>query len=166
MIHVLPHARESKATYVKLPKKSAKPKKKRVTGKPKAPRKPKVPKTRCSNTMSESAFWSFIRSCLRQKSRRWKPIYQALEAARRPSKSTNKRLKWEFICEVCKDWFAQANIQADHRIPCGSLRSGKDLEGFVERLFVEKDGFRIVCKECHQEITNEQRRMADDNAQS
>ena len=34
----------------------------------------RVNKTRNSGTLSESAFWSFIRSALRQKSRWWKPI--------------------------------------------------------------------------------------------
>jgi len=31
-------------------------------------------KPRCNGTMTQSAFWSFIRSALRQKSRFWKPI--------------------------------------------------------------------------------------------
>ena len=36
--------------------------------------KPKAIKPRNAGTMTESAFWSFIRSALRQKSRWWKPI--------------------------------------------------------------------------------------------
>lgn len=161
MIHVLPHPRESKATYVKLPKKSMKSKKKRVTGKPKAPKKPKVPKTRCSNTMSESAFWSFIRSCLRQKSRRWKPIYDCLNAAKRPSKSENKRLKNEFQCAKCGCWFSQKEVTVDHVIPAGSLKSGKDLEGFVARLFCEMPNLQVLCLVDHQEKTNAERISTD-----
>ena len=117
--------------------------------------KTRVPKTRGSNTLTESAFWSMIRSALRQKSRWWKPISDAKLKARRNNKSANKRLKYEYQCAICKDWFPDKNIEVDHLIPAGSLRSGDDLKGFVERLFCEKDGLRVLCKPCHKIITKE-----------
>ena len=40
-------------------------------------KKPRVPRTRNNETMTEAAFWSWIRSALRQKSRWWKPIAEA-----------------------------------------------------------------------------------------
>jgi len=43
-----------------------------------------TPKTRNSGTMTESAFWSFIRSGLRQKSRWWKPIAECKAKAKPP----------------------------------------------------------------------------------
>lgn len=42
-------------------------------------------------------------------------------------------------------------IHVDHVIPCGSLKSLDDVRGFVERLFVEADGLRVLCEQCHAE---------------
>lgn len=109
----------------------------------------RVPKTRNANTMSESAFWGMIRSALRNKSRFWKPRLQVLEEARRPNQSSNKRLKWEFLCAHCKSWFPQTQVEVNHKVEAGSLKSAADLAGFVERLFCEKAGLEVVCRACH-----------------
>lgn len=109
----------------------------------------KVEKTRNSGTMTESAFWSFIRSALRQKSRWWKPIQEVKKAAKRAYKGPNKRQKFEYQCSDCKDWFIEKMVEVDHIIEAGSLKSGEDVKGFIERLFCEKDGLRVLCKPCH-----------------
>lgn len=117
-----------------------------------------VPRTRGGGAYTEAAFWAFIRSGLRAKHSRWAPRYAALAAARRPSKSkTNARLKWEFKCAICNKWHAQKEVEVDHIIPCGSLKCYEDLPGFVERMFVEVEGYRICCKVCHLKITKESR---------
>lgn len=122
--------------------------------KAKKPKKEKVPRTRNAGTMTESAFWSWIRSALRQKSRWWKPIQNTKKAARRPYKGANKRQKFEYQCEMCEDWFPDKNVEVDHIVPAGSLKSSDDLKGFVERLFCEAEGLRVLCKDCHYQITN------------
>ena len=113
------------------------------------PRKGTTPKTRNAGTLTESAFWSFIRSGLRQKSRFWKPITQCKMKARRPYKGPNKRQKFEYLCNVCKDWFPEKKINIDHIQPAGSLRCAQDLPGFVERLFCEIDNLQCICEKCH-----------------
>jgi hypothetical protein len=107
-----------------------------------------VAKTRNGGTQTESAFWSFIRSALRNKSRFWVPRVNALKAARRPSQSSNKKLKWEFQCSRCLDYHPQKNMEVHHEIEAGSLKCASDLPGFVERLFVET-GWVCLCKPCH-----------------
>ena len=107
--------------------------------------------------MTEAAFFSFLRSALRQKSRRWAPIYQCLNAAKRPSKNPNKRLKWEAQCNECQGWFPLAKITIDHIEPAGSLRCFEDLAGFAKRLFCEREGLQALCLDCHQIKTNEER---------
>lgn len=119
--------------------------------------KTKVEKTRNNNTMTESAFWSFIRSALRQKSRWWKPVTECKKNARRDYVGDNKRQKFEYQCAICGKWHMDKNIEVDHIIPAGSLTCGEDLQGFVERLFCEKDGLRVLCKECHKIITDNQK---------
>jgi 5-methylcytosine-specific restriction endonuclease McrA len=114
-------------------------------------------KTRNAGTMTESAFWSFIRSSLRQKSRWWKPITQAKDAAKRKYKGPNKRQKWEYLCNVCNNYFPNTEINVDHIIPAGTLRSAQDLPGFVERLFCEVDNLQVLCNVCHNKKTQDEK---------
>ena len=113
----------------------------------------RVPKTRNSGTMTESAFWSFIRSALRQKSRWWKPITECKMKARRPYKGPNKRQKFEYLCNSCKAWFPEKQINVDHIVGAGSLNCGQDLPGFVDRLFCEQDNLQVLCTTCHDHKT-------------
>jgi 5-methylcytosine-specific restriction endonuclease McrA len=113
------------------------------------PRANAAPKTRNNGTLTESAFWSFIRSGLRQKSRWWKPITQCKLNAKRAYKGVNKRQKFEYQCNDCKNWFADKNINVDHIQPAGSLNCANDLPGFVERLFCEVDNLQVLCSGCH-----------------
>ena len=108
-----------------------------------------TPKTRNSGTMTESAFWSFIRSGLRQKSRWWKPITECKAKAKRAYKGPLKRQKFEYQCNQCKDWFADKKINVDHIMPAGTLTCAQDLPGFVERLFCEVDNLQVLCTDCH-----------------
>jgi hypothetical protein len=116
--------------------------------KKKARRANAAPLIRNAGKWTESEFWQMIRSSLRNRTRFWAPKLKALTEARRSSQSANKRLKWEFKCCKCENWFPQKMIEVHHTIPAGSLRSGDDLKPFVENLFAE-EGYAVVCKPCH-----------------
>ena len=123
-------------------------------------RKPRAnasPKTRNNGTMTESAFWSFIRSGLRQKSRFWKPITQCKLNAKRAYKGPLKRQKFEYQCNSCKNWFQEKLINVDHIHPAGNLNCANDLPGFVKRLFVEAEGLQVLCSNCHDKKTAKER---------
>jgi 5-methylcytosine-specific restriction endonuclease McrA len=120
-------------------------------------RKSKVVKTRNSGTLSESAFWSFIRSALRQKSRWWKPVSDCKQKVKRPYKGPNKRQKFEYQCNYCKNWFPDKEVNVDHIIPAGTLTCANDLPGFVERLFVEVEGLQVLCTTCHNKKTKQEK---------
>ncbi len=114
-----------------------------------------VPRTRNANTITESMYWSVIRSALRQAFRYWKPMQQALENSSR--KSNGKK---EYQCNQCNDWFKRKEVQIDHIVECGSLKGFDDIQGFIERLTIENvDGFQILCKGCHQIKTNENKNL-------
>ncbi len=115
----------------------------------------KSPKLRNHFTMTESAFWSFIRSNLRRASRFWKPVLQCKQDARRKYNGVNKRQKWEYQCAECKGWFNDKEVKVDHKTECGSLKSAQDLPGFVERLFCEVDGLQVLCDVDHDRKTLE-----------
>jgi hypothetical protein len=112
-----------------------------------------VPRTRANGTMTEAGYWGFIRGGLRQKWSRYPVRYHAMANASRKYKGTDKRRKQEYQCAKCKGWYMGKEVEVDHIIPCGSLKSYADLPGFVERLFCEIDGVRVVCKPCHLKIT-------------
>lgn len=122
-----------------------------------APRKGAAVKTRNAGTMTESAFWSFIRSALRQKSRFWKPITQCKMKARRAYKGPLKRQKFEYQCAECSNWFPDKKINVDHIKPAGSLRSSSDLGEFIERLFCEIDNLQVLCQGCHDIKTKQEK---------
>lgn len=117
--------------------------------KKRAVKRVKTVKPRNAGTMTESAFWSFIRSGLRQKSRWWKPITECKLKAKRAYKGNNKRQKFEYQCNQCKNWFPEKQINVDHIEPAGSLNCAADLPGFVERLFCEQDNLQVLCTSCH-----------------
>ena len=122
-------------------------------------RKPKtnrVPRTRAGGEWTEAAFWGFLRSNVRRASMRWPPLARlALDAAKRPSQSSNKRLKWEFQCAECGEWYPRKQVHVDHLHPCGPMKTWPEFAQFCERLFCEADHLQILCIEkCHQQKTN------------
>jgi hypothetical protein len=119
-------------------------------------KKSRVPKTRNSGTLTESQYFSKIRSALRNAFRYWKPMQIALEKASRPSQSINKKLKKEYQCANCKSWFKRTDIEIDHIEECGSLSSYDDIVPFIQRLAKEDvSAYQILCKNpCHRDKTN------------
>ena len=116
-------------------------------------------KPRNGGTYSEARYWQQVRSHLRSAFRYWVPMKQCKEASRRPNQSNNKRLKWEFQCNHCKDWFPDKQTQVDHIIPVGTLKHSDDLVPFLERLTPEK-GFQVLCTECHNVKTQSERKKS------
>lgn len=111
-----------------------------------------------SGTMTKAAFFGTIRSALRYLSLRWIPRKDYLISIRRPYTGANSRIKWEYPCESCKEWFILDGIEADHRESCGSIKEFADIGPFCEKLFVEIHGWRALCKPCHLVRTLEERR--------
>jgi 5-methylcytosine-specific restriction endonuclease McrA len=106
--------------------------------------------SRNGGTMTESQYFSKIRSILRSGFRYWKPMQLTLEAASRPSQSLNKRIKKEYQCAKCKKWYKRADVEIDHKEECGSLSSYEDIVPFIQRLTKENiDAYQILCKPCH-----------------
>lgn len=121
-----------------------------------------VEKPYASGQWTKARYWSFIRSNLRRA--RWPVIYQVKKEAQLPNDGRfDKRTKFMYKCEHCKEIFKGNQVQVDHIVPCGSLKSYDDLAGFVERLFCEREGFRLLCKGCHQNVTNEERKSNEKN---
>lgn len=118
----------------------------------------KANKTRNAKSMTESAFWGFLRSGLRRQFRFWKPMLEAKAAVRRPYVGPNKRQKYELQCNHCKKWFIEKNTQIDHIIPVGTLLCWEDVVPFLQKLIPEDSkSFQVLCLECHIKKTNKER---------
>jgi 5-methylcytosine-specific restriction endonuclease McrA len=111
----------------------------------------KVEKSFNMGTWTNAEYFSRVRSALRRVFRYYKPAQKALEMASRPSENKeNKRLKKEYQCEICSNWFKRADVEIDHRIECGSLKSYEDIAPFLKRLTAENpEDYAILCKPCH-----------------
>ena len=119
---------------------------KRVS-KPRTPPYPNYP------DWSWARFWSYVRSGLRSTYNKYPPKWNVLKNAKRAYTGDAKNQKWEYQCNVCKQWHKQKDISVDHIVPCGALNSFDDLPGFVERLFTNEEGLQVICKGCHKEKT-------------
>ena len=116
--------------------------------------------SRNGNTMTESQYFSKIRSILRSGFRYWKPMQLALEAASRPSQSLNKRIKKEYQCNHCKKWYKRADVEIDHIEESGSLQKYEDIVPFIQRLTKENiSSYDILCKPCHKIKTDNYRQL-------
>lgn len=118
-------------------------------------RRSKTPLTRNAGTITESQFFSMIRSALRTKFRFWKPMAIVLEKASRPYVGPNKLQRKEFQCNKCKKWFKRTQVEIDHVEECGSLRTYEDIVPFIKRLTKENlEAYQILCKDgCHKAKT-------------
>lgn len=125
--------------------------------KPAVKRASRAVKTRAGATWTESRYFQFIRSALRQAFSRYPVKYQAKDASKRTLKHKKGRQQYEYQCSHCRGWFPSKSVEVDHIVPAGSLKTYEDLPGFVSRLFCEVDGLQILCKECHVSKTAESR---------
>ena len=110
----------------------------------------RVPKTRNNNTMTESAFFQWLRHNLRKSSLYWKPVAQVRKEAQVPYIGLNKRRKYLYRCSMCGKDFLKINIH--HKKECGTLMKFDDLPAFVENLFCEKQGLIALCDRCHETL--------------
>lgn len=119
-----------------------------------------VPRTRAGGSFTESQYWSFIRSGLRSKSLRYPAKFLALNAAKKTVRG--KKHRYEYQCAHCDKWFKGTEIEVDHIEGCGSLKSAEDLPRFVSRLFCEPEDLQVLCKPCHHNKTQEERKIRNE----
>lgn len=115
-----------------------------------------------AGTYTEAGFNAFIKSALRRASGRWKPKTLALSNAR-IEKGVYRCAKCEQAVPVTKvvDGKRVKWVEVDHLIPVVPPDVGfTTWDSFIERLFVEVEGLRVLCRDCHSEVTKEQNDVA------
>ena len=110
---------------------------------------------------TEARFRAFIISALRAHMKRFPPKWKALKAAM-VGKKINKRtgrLAEHYLCASCGGFFVARDVQVDHIDPVVSPEEGfQDWWTYFNRLYCEADNLQVLCKQCHKEKTNAERK--------
>jgi 5-methylcytosine-specific restriction endonuclease McrA len=124
--------------------------------------RPSGPKTRCNGLWTEARYNSFIKSLLRQGSRRWAPISLAQKNAR-----VERGL---YECAHCRQLHPPTvrdgrkrvqNIFVDHIKPIVDPEVGfTTWDECIERMFCEIENLQVLCRNCHDIKSNEERATA------
>lgn len=134
---------------------------KKVAKKRPVPR-PGLHRPRNGGAWTEARFRGFIMTNLRNA--RWGPKYDCIKAAFRsegPNPETGRKCRLH-ECSRCHTLVAQKDIQADHIVPVIGPEGFQDWDTVIRRMFVEKDGYRALCRKCHQKQTNMDRFNLDE----
>ncbi len=59
-----------------------------------------------------------------------------------------------YKCQECKQTHRRKNIEVDHILAIGKFIS---FDVFIERLFCDTSGLRVLCKQCHKSKTKKDR---------
>ena len=119
----------------------------------KGPKKGRVERPRNGGTWTQAQFIGAIRSALRRIDLRWVPKQQASDLVKFSWPGPRGR-KWGYTCANCKGKFIRKNIEVDHIVPCGRLKTLDDIAAFIIRMFPEDPAaYQILCLKCHKAKT-------------
>jgi hypothetical protein len=114
-------------------------------------------------TWTPAKFNSWIKGVLRKGSTRWPPSYQALNDAYvgdRINPKSGRKCK-HYLCAGCSKEFPAKEVGKDHIHPVIDPAIGfTNWDDVIQRMFCEKDGFQILCSDCHKVKTDEEREKA------
>lgn len=116
----------------------------------------KPPKTRCGGLWTEADFTSFIKSALRRATGRWAPKHKCKKDAR--------IARNQYRCALCSHIVGNKDLAIDHIKPVvDPVRGFVSWDEYIARMFCEQDGFRAICKDCHDNVTASQREIRKAN---
>ena len=123
-------------------------------------------KPRNGGQWTEARYKSFIKSLLRKGTMRWGPKNEVLKEAR-----VDKGVYHCALCEQNVPVTVKVNGKRIRNLAVDHIQSVVDPEiGFttwdqyIERMFCEKDNLRVLCGDCHDKLTAEQRKISTERA--
>jgi 5-methylcytosine-specific restriction endonuclease McrA len=95
---------------------------------------------------------TWVKTRLRSASLIWPARNEAIKAARAE--------RGKYKCAECSGLFLRSQIQVDHINPVVDPKTGwTNFDDFINRLFCDVDGLRVLCRICHDSITSVQDAM-------
>ena len=95
---------------------------------------------------------AFIIQALRRATYKWHARTEALKDAR-----IERGL---YKCNSCKGEFKRKEVQVDHIQPVISIVTGfTTWDDYINRMFPSKEGFQIICIQCHDNKTELEKKM-------
>lgn len=97
----------------------------------------------------------FLRRCWVK----WPERSACIQSAKRPYVGDNKRQKWEYQCNICKNWYkwVKKEMVVDHIIPAGTFLCDADYKTFIPGLFCDRSNLQVLCSNCHKIKTAQER---------
>lgn len=72
-------------------------------------------------------------------------------------KNGNPKLKLKYVCAACLGIFNREETHMDHVLPViDPLVGFVDWNTYIERLFVDSEGYQTLCIPCHMKKCNEE----------
>lgn len=120
-----------------------------------------VSKPRNNGQWTEARYRGFIRSALRKAWTRWNPNHEAKRTARIERGvymcAGYERDAHPTPASIRVDGKRKNNVFTDHIDPIGTHRTWDET---IARMFVEVDQLQVLCKECHDSKTKDERATA------
>ena len=124
--------------------------------------RPSGDKTRCSGQWTEARYSSFIKSLLRQGTRKWGPIQECLKNAR--------VARGEYLCNGCRERVPKSvldpetrkrvnNVHVDHIEPVVPVTGWVSWDSCINNMFCEAENLQVLCHSCHKEVTDEENKQ-------
>lgn len=122
--------------------------------------RPSGEKTRCSGKWTEAKFTSFVKGNLRRATIKWSPIGECLSNAR-----TRRGF---YRCNACKEEVPATikegrkrvkNAIVDHIEPIVPVTGWVSWDDCIEKMFCELDNLQCLCRKCHDEKSNEEKKL-------
>lgn len=108
---------------------------------------------------TKARFDSFIKSALRAASLKWPPRWKVLKEAFtgiKINQATGRKSK-HYLCAKCQKEFPTSQIEVNHKISVVPFEGLTSWDVVIDRLFCEPEGLEAVCKDCHKQITKQEK---------
>ena len=110
---------------------------------------------------TEARWRAFIISAARAGMRRYPPFGKSRKKVG-AGKKVNKysgRMAEHYSCADCGGLFIAKDVQVDHIDPVVEPATGfVNFDTLIHRLYCETDNLQVLCKPCHKEKTNRERK--------
>lgn len=113
---------------------------------------------------TQGRYNAFVTSALRAAARRWPPKYKVLGYAlqgRYVNAKTGKQAN-HYLCACCTEIYPLKEVQVDHKDPVIGKEGFVSWDVYIDRLFCEEKNLQVLCKSCHLEKSNLERKARAD----